>query len=155
MALHLLAKRMAHINTVSKEISMKTTALFLISACILTACHSAVEQAPVDAVVKIAPQIKSGAMNKTTQTGSASRFLCKDDKIVRVTRMKPKSTAKASRVETVTLTFNGITEKLKSTVSETGKSYTSIHWRWIERSNNTATLTNTQGVILADICIEQ
>lgn len=134
---------------------MKTTALFLVSACILTACHSAVEQAPVDAAVKIAPQIKSGAMNKTTQTGSASRFLCKDDKIVRVTRMKPKSTAKASRVETVTLTFNGITEKLKSTVSETGKSYTSIHWHWIERSNNTATLTNTQGVILADICVEQ
>ena len=134
---------------------MKTTVLLFISALALTACHSDMVQAPVDAAVKAAPKITSD-LNKTAQIGSASRFHCKDDKIVRIVRIKPKSTAKtAKNVETITLTFNNVTEKLKSTVSETGKSYTSIHWRWIERANHTAILTNTQGVVLADVCMEQ
>ena len=133
---------------------MKTTALWLIPALTLTACASELVQAPVDAVVKSAPQ--AVPLNKTAQTGSASRFQCKDDKIVRIDRMKPKDNAKAVKsMETISLTFNNVTEKLKSTVSETGKAYTSIHWHWVERTSGTATLTNAVGVILADACVEQ
>lgn len=134
---------------------MKTTALLLLSVLTLTACNTKlVVQAPIDATVVAKP--KPTNLGKTVQTGSAARFQCKDDKIVRIVRNPPKNNTKVLKtVETISLTFNNVTEKLKSTVSQTGKAYTSIHWHWIERNNGTATLTNAVGVILADVCVEQ
>jgi len=134
---------------------MKTTALLLLSLLALTACNTKlVAQAPIDVTVAAKP--KAVGLGKTRQTGSATRFQCKDDKIVRIVRNTPKNNAKVVKaVETVSLTFNNVTEKLKSTVSQTGKTYTNIHWHWLERNNGTATLTNAVGVILADVCVEQ
>ncbi|PVX42848.1 membrane-bound lysozyme inhibitor of c-type lysozyme MliC [Pasteurella langaaensis DSM 22999] len=134
---------------------MKTTALLLLSAFTLTACNTKmVAQAPIDAMASSKP--KTTNLDKTVQIGFAARFQCKDDKIVRIVRNTPKNNSKVVKaVETISLTFNNVTEKLKSTVSQTGKAYTSIHWHWVERNNGTATLTNAVGDILADVCIEQ
>lgn len=98
------------------------------------------------------------AIDKTTQQGSAIRYLCKDDKEVRVVRnvrTDKKSSKKAkSKSERISLTFEGVTEKLIFTVSESGRKYTSIHWHWYEIPTNNV-LTNSIGEILAEQCVEQ
>lgn len=129
---------------------MKTTAL-LLSTLLLLGCSHNILPKPVE--TKTTPQ--TALLKKTKQTGVAIRYICKDDKEVRVVREKTLNRKSAKNVETIYLTFGQVTEKLKSTVSESGKVYTNIHLRWIERVGSANTLTNSVGVILADVCVAQ
>lgn len=129
---------------------MKTTALFL-STLLLLGCSHDILSKPVETK----PKPQTATLDKTKQTGVAIRYVCKDDKEVRVIREKVLNRKSAKNVGTIYLTFGQVTEKLKSTVSESGKVYTNIHLRWIERVNGANTLTNSVGVILADVCVAQ
>ncbi|ABR75448.1 hypothetical protein CBG46_05510 [Actinobacillus succinogenes] len=129
---------------------MKTTALFL-SALLLLGCSHNILPKPVEAK----PKPQTAMLNKTKQTGVATRYVCKDDKEVRVIHEKVLTKKSTKNVETIYLTFGQVTEKLKSTISASGKVYTNIHLRWIERVGGANTLTNSVGVILADVCVAQ
>ncbi|PJG83162.1 hypothetical protein CVP04_06805 [Caviibacterium pharyngocola] len=93
----------------------------------------------------------SPAIEKSTQQGKAIRYLCKDDKEVRVVRSMK---SKKRKLNTVNITFEQNTQKLTQAISESGQKYTNIHWHWIER-NEFATLTNAVGDILAEQCVAQ
>lgn len=92
-------------------------------------------------------------LDKTTQKGSVSRYLCKDCKEVRVVRAVQKN-KKAKKRTVINLTFNDITQRLTPSVSETGKKYSNIRWHWYEKSD-TGMLTNSIGHTLAEGCVKQ
>ncbi|MDG2959276.1 opacity-associated protein OapB [Bisgaard Taxon 10/6] len=129
---------------------MKTTALFLFTLLLAGCSHNILPQ-PVESK----PKPQTAVLDKTKQTGAAIRYVCKDDKEVRVVREKVLNRKSAKNMEAIYLTFGQSTEKLKSTVSESGKVYTNIHLRWIERVGGANTLTNSVGVVLADVCVAQ
>ncbi|EIJ71644.1 MliC family protein [Pasteurella bettyae] len=93
--------------------------------------------------------------DKSFQKGSAILYRCKDDKEVRIIRNiqnKKAKMGKQNRFSSINVTFNNITEKLTSTVSESGNSYTNIHWHWFERDDFNI-LTTSVGQVLAEQCI--
>ncbi|MCK3658277.1 hypothetical protein A4G18_06025 [Pasteurellaceae bacterium Pebbles2] len=124
--------------------------LLLLTLCTLSACtwnEALVPEQPP----KKAAQV---ALDKATQTGKARRYVCKDEKIVRVVRvMSSSKNTKKVKTDEINLTFGGVTEKLNATLSQTGKSYTNIHWHWFEKADSN-TLLNSVGQILAEECIE-
>ncbi|WP_439287368.1 MliC family protein [Lonepinella sp. BR2357] len=101
------------------------------------------------------PTPKAVTLDKSTQKGSASLYKCKDDKEIKVVRITA-SSKKTQKVKTdeIHLTFEGVTQKLTATLYQTGKFYTSIHWQWLEETNNNS-LRSSVGKLLADECVEQ
>ncbi|WP_439258211.1 MliC family protein [Lonepinella sp. BR2271] len=94
-------------------------------------------------------------LDKTTQKGSASLYKCKEDKEIKVVRTTESSkNTKKVKTDEILLTFEGVTEKLTATLYQTGKFYTSIHWQWLEETNNNS-LRSSVGQLLADECVEQ
>lgn len=131
------------------------TLLLLSTMLLMTACSNSVSVLPLPSTAK--PAVKTAVMDKTTQKGTATLYRCKDDKEVRVVRNintgnKSKKRQKSGSV--INLTFNNVTQKLTSTVSESGNSYTNIHWHWFERDDANM-LTTSVGKVLAEQCIIQ
>ncbi len=54
----------------------------------------------------------------------------------------------------VTVTFQGVSEKLTLMISERGKNYANIRWMWQER-DDFSTLKTNLGEILAAQCVSQ
>lgn len=92
-------------------------------------------------------------LQQTTQQGTSLQYRCKDGKEIKVVQVMRKGT-KNKKLEMLNLTYENITEKLRSTVSETGKKYTNIHWQW-EIQQDIAKLSTIVGVTLAEDCIKQ
>ncbi|SCY13931.1 MliC family protein [Basfia succiniciproducens] len=131
------------------------TLLLLSTMLLMTACSNSVSVLPLPSTAK--PAVKTAVMDKTTQKGTATLYRCKDDKEVRIVRNintgnKSKKRQKSGSV--INLTFNNVTQKLTSTVSESGNSYTNIHWHWFERGDANM-LTTSVGKVLAEQCIIQ
>lgn len=98
-------------------------------------------------------QMTAPKVDKTTQKGSVSSYLCKENKIVNVVYTQKKQKNKKN-LSHVTLTFNGMTEKLSRVISERGKNYANIRWYWQERSDYSM-LRTTIGEVLAEQCVLQ
>lgn len=146
MARSLLAKRTAVINTANKDIPLKR--LLLLSLFAITACS-------MEQVLPAKPVSKPvSTLDKTSQKGSASRYLCQGDKEVKVVRIVQTSKGKTGKVNAIHLTFDGVTNKLKASLSQTGKAYSNIHWHWFESANHNR-LLNSLGEVLAEQCVEQ
>lgn len=143
MVQHLPDKQTVVTNTVNKGLILNKKCCFL-SAFVLVAC---VAEPPPPSHVKLAET------PTTSQLGSAVMYRCEEGKEIRVVRTVKKSkTAKTTK--SIQLTFNNVTEKLISTVSEKGKKYTNIHWQWLEQGED-ARLTTSVGAVLAEKCIRQ
>ncbi len=149
MVLCLLAKLTVPINTQNKDIFLKRLLLFTFIG--IVACTTDSEL-----LSHSQSQPKNQVMlDKTTQKRSASLYKCKDDKIIRVVRITESSkNTKKVKTDEINLTFEGVTEKLNATLYQTGKFYTSIHWQWLETTENNS-LRSSVGNILAEQCIEQ
>ncbi len=80
-------------------------------------------------------------------------YLCKDNKKIQIQKVTTKR-KKKGRTETIILSFNGTSERLTRSISESGRNYSNIHWHWLERTPNSR-LTNTIGEILAEQCVKQ
>ncbi|TCP12839.1 membrane-bound lysozyme inhibitor of c-type lysozyme MliC [Bisgaardia hudsonensis] len=89
--------------------------------------------------------------NKKRLQQTAIRYLCKDNKDIKITKIIKNEKTK---LKSISLTFNGRTQKLIQNISEVGKTYTNIHWHWYERSNYSV-LSTSVGDILAENCIRQ
>ncbi|WP_373100861.1 MULTISPECIES: hypothetical protein [Pasteurellaceae] len=99
-----------------------------------------------------APKAPATVVEKTTQPGGkATRYLCKDNKVVRIIRTPGN---KKRKLTSITLTFEQSTQKLTQAISESGRKFTNIHWHWTERSEY-STLTSAVGEVLAEQCVEQ
>ncbi|MGQ0286897.1 MliC family protein [Pasteurellaceae bacterium 22721_9_1] len=125
--------------------------LLLLLAVGLSACTIHIE--PIEV-----PKAKSKptTLDKMAQKGTTDLYHCKngkDVKVVRLTQSGKKS--KKIKADSINLTFEGVTGKLNATLSQTGKSYTNIHWHWFEKSDNSNTLLNSVGQILAEECVKQ
>ena len=119
-------------------------ALGFISTITLVAC---VAEAPPPSNIKL---IETPAMS---QKNNVMFYRCKDNKEVRILRsLKKNKTAKNTR--SIQVTFDKVTEKLISTVTEKGQKYTNIRWQWFELGENSQ-LTTSLGVVLAEQCIRQ
>ncbi|OOF78531.1 Opacity-associated protein OapB [Rodentibacter caecimuris] len=94
-------------------------------------------------------KMKVQRVDKTSQIGSAKLYLCKDNKVVRVTHSTEKKNKKT--LKRVTITFNNMTEKLMLVISERGKDYGNIRWTWQER-DDLSLLKTSVGKILAEQC---
>ena len=91
-------------------------------------------------------------VDKASQKGEASVYLCKDDKQVRIVYTTHKKHKKT--LHHVTVTFHSISEKLTLMISESGKNYANIRWMWQER-NDFSTLKTNLGEVLAEQCVLQ
>lgn len=91
-------------------------------------------------------------VDKALQKGEADRYLCQDDKVVRVVHATHKKYKK--NLHYVTVTFQGVSEKLTLMISERGKNYANIRWMWQER-DDFSTLKTNLGEILATQCVSQ
>lgn len=90
-------------------------------------------------------------LNKKALQKTALRYLCKDNKEVKVTKIIK---SKNVKLKSITVTFKGRTQQLTQNISETGKNYTNINWHWYER-NNYSILSTSIGTILAEQCVLQ
>lgn len=107
-------------------------------------------------VLSVVPPVKAKAstLDKTTQKGKIMRYLCKDEKEVKVVQVtKSSKNTKKVKTDEINLTFDNVTQKLSATLSQTGKSYTNIHWHWFIKAGGN-TLLSSVGNILAEECIE-
>ena len=91
-------------------------------------------------------------VDKASQKGEASVYLCKDDKQVRIVYTTHKKHKKT--LHHVTVTFHSISEKLTLMISESGKNYANIRWTWQER-DDFSTLKTNLGEVLAEQCVLQ
>lgn len=91
-------------------------------------------------------------VDKGSQKGSSTLYLCKDNKKLRVVHSTQKKNKKI--LKRVTITFNGVTERLTSVISERGKNYGNIRWTWQER-DDFSTLRTSVGEVLAEQCVLQ
>lgn len=89
--------------------------------------------------------------NKKRLQQTAIRYLCKDNKDIKITKIIKNEKTK---LKSISLTFNGRTQKLIQNISEVGKTYTNINWHWYERSNYSV-LSTSVGDILAENCVRQ
>ncbi|WP_040975830.1 MliC family protein [Necropsobacter massiliensis] len=127
---------------------MLKTGLLFIFIFGLAACSQPLLQPAAPQTVPKTPAV----VEKTTQQGGkATRYLCKDNKIVRIVRTPGN---KKRKLNSITLTFEQSTQKLTQSISESGRKFTNIHWHWTERSEY-GTLTSAVGDILAEQCVEQ
>lgn len=91
-------------------------------------------------------------VDKALQKGAAALYLCKDNKQVRVVHSEQKKNKKI--LKRVTVTFNGVTERLTSVISERGNNYGNIRWTWQQREDFSSLKTSV-GEILAEQCVLQ
>ena len=91
-------------------------------------------------------------VDKGSQKGSSTLYRCKDNKQLRVVHSTQKKNKKI--LKRVTITFNGVTERLTSVISERGNDYSNIRWTWSERDDY-STLRTSVGNILAEQCVMQ
>lgn len=127
---------------------MKIPLLFL-AAVLTTACTGGEMLSATNNHQKPANEL----LDKTAQIGSATMYLCKDNKEVKVVRTSKKN-KQAKKVRVVNVTLGDITQRLTQVVSESGKKYSNIRWHWYEKSD-VGTLTNSMGQILAEQCVKQ
>ena len=52
----------------------------------------------------------------------------------------------------ITVTFDGVTQKLTPSIAENGRNYSNIHWVWLERKEAN-TLKTSLGEVLAEQCV--
>ena len=90
------------------------------------------------------------ALQKATQKGTAVEYLCKDNKVIRVTKHSRKN--KKGTQTSITVTFDGVTQKLTPSIAENGRNYSNIHWVWLERKEAN-TLKTSLGEVLAEQCV--
>ena len=125
-----------------KKISVILTALWL------SACSQSVE------LNKATPQkMKVQTVDKKSQKGLTTVYLCKDNKEVSVVHTKQKQKSKKT-LSQVTVTFNDVTEKLTRVISERGRNYANIRWYWQER-DDFSQLQTSVGEVLAERCVKQ
>lgn len=122
-----------------KKTLLILTALF-VSACSREVIFSSSEGQKI--------QIKQ--VDKASQKGKVRLYVCQGNKQVRVVHSVRKT--KKKTLQTITLTFNGVTEKLLLSVSERGKNYSNIRWHWQEREDFSR-LTTATGKVLAEKCV--
>ena len=91
-------------------------------------------------------------VDKASQKGAAALYLRKDNKQVRVVHSEQKKNKKI--LKRVTVTFNGVTERLTSVISERGNNYGNIRWTWQQREDFSSLKTSV-GEILAEQCVLQ
>lgn len=91
-------------------------------------------------------------VDKASQKGATALYLCKDNKQVRVVHSEQKKNKKI--LKRVTVTFNGVTERLTSVISERGNNYGNIRWTWQQREDFSSLKTSV-GEILAEQCVLQ
>ena len=84
---------------------------------------------------------------------SATVYLCEGNKEVSVMHIKQKQKSKKIFSQ-VTVTFNGVTEKLTRVISERGRNYANIRWYWQER-DDFSQLQTSVGEVLAERCVKQ
>lgn len=100
--------------------------------------HSPLEQAPTPSNEKILP-----VQSRVTS------YLCHQQKSVRLTQ-------NANEKKSITIEFNQTSHKLSSSVPKTGKrKFSNIRWIWTEEFDDTATLRDKNGKILASHCVKQ
>lgn len=125
-----------------KKISVILTALWL------SACSQNVE------LNKATPQkMKVQTVDKKSQKGLTTVYLCKDNKEVSVVHTKQKQKSKKT-LSQVTVTYNDVTEKLTRVISERGRNYANIRWYWQER-DDFSRLQTSVGEVLADRCVKK
>ncbi|WP_295669044.1 Na+/H+ antiporter NhaC family protein [uncultured Haemophilus sp.] len=121
---------------------LKKLSVILTALC-LFACSQNVE------LSKPAPQkMKVQTVDKKSQKGSATVYLCKGNKEVSVVHTKQKQKSKKT-LSQVTVTFNDVTEKLTRVISERGRNYANIRWYWQERDDFSQLQTSVGEVSLA------
>ena len=109
----------------------------------LAACQANLPSKPIKA--------NASKLDKTTQKNNAKEYQCKDGFVIRVVTVRtPKQ---KSKLDSINLTFNGVTQKLQPTISETGKNYANIRWIWQQRQDY-STLKTSVGALLAEQCVE-
>lgn len=91
-------------------------------------------------------------VDKASQKGETTLYLCKDNKQLRVAHSTQKKNKKT--LKRVHITFNNVTEKLTLVISECGKNYGNIRWTWLEREDF-STLKTAVGEVLAEQCVKQ
>ncbi len=124
--------------------------LLLLAAVLTTACSGGAVLSTANNSLKPS---SNGLTDKSTQTGSAVVYLCKDNKEVKVVRTIKKN-KQAKKIRVINVTFGDITQRLTPVVSESGKKYSNIRWHWYEKSDS-GTLTNSLGQVLAEQCVVQ
>ena len=97
--------------------------------------------------------MKVQTVDKKSQKGSATVYLCKGNKEVSVVHTKQKQKSKKT-LSQVTVTFNDVTEKLTRVISERGRNYANIRWYWQER-DDFSQLQTSVGEVLAEHCVKQ
>ena len=129
------------------EFMLKKLSVILTALC-LSACSQNVELSDP------APQkMKVQTVDKKSQKGSATVYLCKGNKEVSVVHTTQKQKSKKT-LSQVTVTFNDVTEKLTRVISERGRNYANIRWYWQER-DDFSQLQTSVGEVLAERCVKQ
>ena len=129
------------------EFMLKKLSVILTALC-LSACSQNVE------LSKPAPQkMKVQTVDKKSQKGSATVYLCKGNKEVSVVHTKQKQKSKKT-LSQVTVTYNDVTEKLTRVISERGRNYANIRWYWQER-DDFSRLQTSVGEVLAERCVKK
>lgn len=129
------------------EFMLKKLSVILTALC-LSACSQNVE------LSKPTPQkMKVQTVDKKSQKGSATVYLCKGNKEVSVVHTKQKQKSKKT-LSQVTVTFNDVTEKLTRVISERGRNYANIRWYWQER-DDFSQLQTSIGEVLVERCVKQ
>ena len=125
-----------------KKLSVILTALWL------SACSQNAE------LNKATPQkMKVQTVDKKSQKGLTTVYLCKGNKEVSVVHTKQKQKSKKT-LSQVTVTYNGVAEKLTRVISERGRNYANISWYWQER-DDFSRLQTSVGEVLAERCVKQ
>lgn len=126
----------------------------LISAILVGGCTSVITP-PVEQIHQ-AQKTKEPVQTVTKQVEQAPDamvYRCDKDKKVEVERHKKEvGTAKK---EKVTVTFQGTSHQLSSSVTKDGKKYTNIRWTWHETRDGKAFLYNNTKKTLAANCVKQ
>lgn len=125
-----------------------TLSLGLLSACTQIA-PSPVEQ--VQQASKLAEKSEPVAKISKAKLQTNAKFICKNDKQVRVTYIK-KNKVKNNRI---TVSFNGASDTLSPTVTKNGKKYNNMRWTWWEPRNGKAVLMTSSQKVLAEGCVKQ
>ena len=126
---------------------LKKLSVILTALC-LSACSQNVE------LSKPAPQkMKVQTVDKKSQKGLTTVYLCKDNKEVSVVHTKQKQKSKKT-LSQVTVTYNDVTEKLTRVISERGRNYANIRWYWQER-DDFSRLQTSVGEVLAERCVKK
>ena len=98
-------------------------------------------------------KMKVQTLDKKSQKGLVTVYLCEGNKEVSVMHIRQKKKSKKI-LSQVTVTFNGVTEKLMRVISERGRNYANIRWYWQER-DDFSQLQTSVGEVLAERCVKK